>query len=135
MKKIIMSLCIGMFPLLGFAHGDAAPAGVGPGKGVESYDEHEGFVLSKEAIRNFELKSRAVLNGLKCDLSGLEIVQVLNEKKVYRIRDSKISSVSINCKNFTGNDEGVIHGAPFLRVVEMDLQQSEGEEEEEGHHD
>lgn len=141
MKILVKNLVVLMLLMRSasaWAHGEAAPAGVGPGKGVEFYDEHEGFILSKEAIRNFEMKSEKVQAGSKCDLRRAEKVQVLNEKKIYRIRDSKIQSVELQCDEFKPGDEVVVHGASFLRVVEMDLQSSEGEHEDEGegeHHD
>jgi hypothetical protein len=54
---------------------------VGPDKGILSFDEHDGFVLSKEALANFEIKSVIVKGKEPWSLPTTSLLLTGDEKK------------------------------------------------------
>lgn len=133
MKYFILFL----WPVLAFAHdhGGGGSPNVGPGKGVESFDEHEGFALAAVAVKRLRLELKPISAGKACDLRVGQIVSALSEKKIYLYRNGKYKSYSANCSQVRSGDQIVSRGADFLRVIEMDLGVDGDEHEEEGHHD
>ncbi|MGE0633518.1 MAG: hypothetical protein AB7O96_13985 [Pseudobdellovibrionaceae bacterium] len=115
----------------GGEHGEAESSNIGPNKGITEADERDGFRLSPEAIKNFELKT--------VDVSGAKIIKLAKsaiffgkeEKNIYRLRagfykrlDFKTlsrsdSEYTIECKDLEPGDKVVVNGLGFLRIAEM----------------
>lgn len=114
-----------------FGHGDAESTSIGKGKGVEYYDEHEGFVLSKEANKRLEIKTAAVSVGSSCDLKPAQIVYSLGKKQIFVVREGKYFAIPMDCKSVRAGDQLVSSGSNFLRVIQMDLQSGEEEHSDE----
>ena len=108
-------------------------ASVGKGKGVETYDEHDGFVLAKEAVRRLGIIDADLGHQSTCNFKTAEVVSSLDRKLIYVMRKGAFKSVEANCKSLISGDRVVIKGAEFLRVIEIDLQSSEASEEHEEH--
>jgi hypothetical protein len=112
-----------------FAHEEEGGGpSIGKGKGIEAYSEHDGFQLSKQAIKRFGIETKAL--SLACDLKGVQIVSALDHKEIFILRGTNFKSFNPKCSEVKPGDLGVTKGAEFLRVVEMDLVSGE-----EGHHD
>ncbi len=110
----------------GFAHEEEGGGpSVGVGKGVEAYSEHDGFVLSKEAFKRFGVETTE-LSGA-CDLKKVQVISALEHKEVFVLRNSHFKSIEPKCSELKAGDRGVVKGAEFLRVVEMDLTSIEDE--------
>lgn len=126
-------LFIILFSLNALAHDEGGGgASIGKGKGVESYDEHDGFSLAEAAIKRIGIKVEAIEVSTKCNLKSAQIVSSLSEKKIYIKRGINFKGVRIKCESLKQGDLVVVKGAEFLRVIEMDLTGGEGEHEEEG---
>lgn len=118
-----------------FGHGGGAEkASVGKGKGVEYYDEHEGFILSPQAIKRIGIQTAPLSSGKDCDLKPGQRVFSLGKRQVFVVRDGKYFSIPMECKAVKSGDLLVTKGADFLRVIEMDLKSGEEAEEEGGEH-
>lgn len=112
-----------------FAHEEEGGGpSVGKGKGIEAYSEHDGFQLSKQAIKRFGIETKILSPA--CDLKGVQIVSALDHKEIFILRGINFKSFDPKCSEVKPGDLGVTKGAEFLRVVEMDL--TSGEDE---HHD
>ena len=130
MKFILITLLIAA---PAFGHGDAESTSTGKGKGVESFDEHDGFVLSKEANKRLDIQAQLPSTGKSCDFKAAQIVSTLGKKVVFVVRNGKYLSIPTECSSLQAGDRIVSKGADFLRVIQMDLQS--GEEGEENHDD
>jgi hypothetical protein len=118
-------------------HEEEGAKNVGPDKGIISFDEHEGFVLSKEALANFDIKSVSVKGKEPWSLPTSALLLTGDEKNMYRLRgntfkridiqivrkDSNI--VQIKSKDLQTGDSIVIQGVGFLRVAELDVTSGE----------
>lgn len=120
-------------------HGDAnhddheeegeGSSGVGPDKGILEKSE-QGFKLSPEAIKSFELKIQTVSNK-SSEFPRATLVEIKDGKFVYRIRENWIKRVSVKVlkKNkdtvilelsqFQAGDKIIVGGTGFIRVSEL----------------
>jgi len=104
---------------------------VGPDKGIVRADEEQGFVLSPEAFKNFEIKTiKLVGNG---PWTVPQVARMLSKEEVnlYRIRNgfikridfklfSKIgSSLKIQSSDLATGDEIITNGVGFVRIAEL----------------
>lgn len=122
-------------------HGEEAPANVGPGKGMTSFDEHEGFSLSPEATKTFGIETQKLQGGGAWQVPVSTLVNVGAEKSVFRLRDGKYKRVivssakpeqarmRIESRELKSGDQVVVKGGGFLRVAELDATSGES-----GHH-
>lgn len=102
---------------------------VGPDKGILEKSEN-GFKLSPEAIQAFELKMQNASNN-RLEFPRVTLVEIKDDKFVYRIRDSWIKKVSVKVikKNkdtvilelsqFQKGDKIIVGGTGFVRVSEL----------------
>lgn len=114
---------------------------VGPNKGIISYDEHDGFVLSPEAFKNFKVEYLTLQNAAPWSLPKAALVTTQEDRSVYRNRDGKLLRVDVSVVSKTKEhaqiksddlrpgDQIVVRGAEFLRVAELDVTSGES-----GHH-
>ncbi len=122
-------------PVSSFGHGgEEGNLAIGKGKGVESYDEHDGFVLAPPAIKRLEIVTGPAETARNCKLKTAQIIATLAKKSVYVLRDQKFKAIEIKCSAVKDGDQFVIKGAEYLRVIEMDLTGGE-EGEHEDHQD
>jgi hypothetical protein len=110
-------------------HEEEASSTVGPDKGITEKAE-AGFKLSAEAMKTMEIKSVPYAGG-SISLPAKAIVQIKDEKSVFRIRDGWIKRTSvqvlqknpdslvISSKGFRDADQVVVEGAGFLRISEI----------------
>lgn len=126
---LLLIAYVGHLPFcLAHDHGGGDPS-VGKGKGVESYDEHEGFKLSKEAIKRLDILTKTIpLESCK----EAEVVAWLDQKEIFILRGQNFKSAKADCSEIKTGDQVVIKGASFLRVIEMNL--TPGEEDEHDEH-
>ena len=123
-------------------HGEEeAPKNVGPNKGITSYDEKKGFVLSAEATKNFRIESLRIDGSGPWSVPPRTLVITGEEKSVYRFRDGFLKririevqkktkeSISIVTSQLKSGDAVIVSGAGFLRIAEVDLTSGES-----GHH-
>ena len=118
---------------------------MGPNKGIVSFDEREGFVLSKEAFQNFKIEYATLQGTSPWSVPKATLVLTRDDVSVFRHRNGKLLrvDVKVTSKNHTKNhsdaqiaskdliagDQVVVKGAPFLRVAELDVTSGES-----GHH-
>jgi len=114
---------------------------VGPNKGIISYDEHDGFVLSSGASKNFKIEYLTLQNSAPWILPKSALVTTREDRSVYRNRGGKLLRVDVTLVSRTKDhaqvksedlqpgDQIVIRGAEFLRVAELDITSGES-----GHH-
>ncbi|MBK7842907.1 MAG: hypothetical protein IPJ71_04315 [Bdellovibrionales bacterium] len=105
-------------------------AQVGPDKGILEVSESEGFKLSPEAEKNFEL-SRVKVSSDSLELPKSAIVTAVSEVNVFRYRNgfykridfSEVNrsqgKIRIRSKDLKSGDEIVVHGLGFLRIAEI----------------
>ncbi|MER2510999.1 MAG: hypothetical protein ABTQ25_01015 [Nitrosomonas ureae] len=105
-------------------------AQVGPDKGILEASESEGFKLSPEAEKNFEL-SRVKVSSDSVELPKSAIVTAVSEVNVFRYRNgfykridfSEVNrsqgKIRIRSKDLKSGDEIVVHGLGFLRIAEI----------------
>ncbi len=129
MKNFLLLLVL--IPFTAFGHGDAESTSVGPGKGVESFVENEGFMLSKQAIKRLGIVTAPITSQQACNLKTIQVISVMDKKLIYVQRNLRFKPVLARCSEVKSSDQVVIKGAEFLRVIEMDL----GGDEEEGEHE
>lgn len=110
-------------------HEEEGGSAVGPDKGILEKGEN-GFRLSPEAIESFELKMQNFSKNT-LDLPRTSLVEIKDDKFVYRIRDGWIKKVSVKVikKNketailelsqFKIGDQIIISGTGFVRVSEL----------------
>lgn len=109
---------------------------VGPNKGILAADKEQGFKLSPEAEKNFEIKKIKITNSSQVEITRDMIVTAGIEANIYRFRDgfykridfvtikrvqSKTTSekIIIRSKDLKDGDEIVTAGLGFLRVTEI----------------
>lgn len=102
---------------------------VGPDKGIIEKGEN-GFKLSPEAIKSFELKTQNISSG-KLELPSASLVEIKDGKFVYRIRDGWIQripvkvirkskeKVSLELSQFKLGDQLIMGGTGFVRISEL----------------
>jgi len=127
-----------------FASGDhGAGESAKVGKGVIAYDEHDGFKLSPESMKNFKFSFKKIEKNGAVTVPRGAVVFTLDETQLYLVVNGffKFVDVQIVSKNKTeitvSSDElkagtdVVTSGVSFLRVITMDL--NAGEEGGHGH--
>ncbi|MFM6928474.1 MAG: hypothetical protein ACKOX6_08410 [Bdellovibrio sp.] len=125
-------------------HGhEDAPASVGPNKGITEFDEHSGFKLSAEAVKNFALKFQILSGKNSWSVPVSAILYSGEEINVFRVRnefykrvDFKVVSKDakqtlIKSSDLQDGDQVVIEGVGFLRAAEIVV--TEGAPEGHGH--
>lgn len=115
------------------SHGEESEANaqVGVNKGIVEADKENGFKLSVEAEKNFDIKKIKVQSSLSVELPLSAIATSTIEVNVYRFRDgfykridfNQISKnqgkISIKSPDLKAGDEIAISGLGFLRVSEI----------------
>ena len=113
------------------AHEEEENSSVGPKQGITIFSESEGFKLSPEAVKNFELQTIQLKNVEPWTVPSSAILYSGEEVNVYRVRagfykriDFSILSkngkdVKIKSRDLKVNDEIVIQGVAFLRSAEI----------------
>lgn len=102
---------------------------VGENKGITVFDEHDGFKLSSEAIKNFELKTVPVQGKGPWTVPAEAILLSGEETNIYRVRDGFYKRIDftfvdkkqrrIQSKNLHEGDAIVVSGLGFLRTAEI----------------
>ncbi|WP_374074666.1 hypothetical protein [Bdellovibrio bacteriovorus] len=104
---------------------------VGPEKGITEFDEHDGFKLSAEAIKNFDLKSLRLKGAGPWEVPNSAILYSGEEINIYRLRDGfykridfvvvskSASQMKIKSADLKMDDHVVIQGIGFLRTAEI----------------
>ena len=108
-----------LFSSLSFAQHDhgGGNASIGKGKGVEYYDEHDGFILSKEAIKRLGIIASDIGSQKDCSLKSAQIISALDRKLIYIKSTDKFKSVSVTCASVKAGDLVVTKGA--LRILHL----------------
>ncbi|MEK2646329.1 hypothetical protein [Bdellovibrio sp. BCCA] len=134
MKKILVVICMAIYGWAVVAsegHDHEENASVGPDKGIISFDEHDGFKLSSEAIKNFDLKTVALKGSNPWEVPANAVLYSGEEVNVYRLRDGFYkridfdliskngSQIKIKSKDLQTGDELVVQGVGFLRTAEI----------------
>ena len=116
----------------GEGHGEEdeeANSAVGPDKGILEKSEN-GFKLSPEAIKSFELKTQSFAN-VRAQFPRPTLVEIKEDKFVYRIRDGWIKKIPVKLikkekdlvilelSQFKGGDQIIVGGTGFVRVSEL----------------
>ncbi len=106
-------------------------AAVGPDKGIVEANDKDGFKLSGEAFKNFDLKFMNVSSGGQITLPQTAIVLAGEEVNLFRMRndffkriDFKLvrrseNSVIVTSPDLAPGDKIVIAGLGFLRIAEL----------------
>ena len=117
----------------GHQHGEEEEGGgnVGPEKGIIEANERNGFKLSVEALKNFELKLKKLSGDGPWALPNAAIVHSGEERNIYRlragffkridfetIRKSELERV-VDSDDMREGDEIVVDGLGFLRIAEL----------------
>lgn len=104
---------------------------IGPGKGIVSASEEEGFQISPEAEKNFEIKRFKVPASAQFEIPKSAVVTAGTEVNLYRYRDSHYKrvdfvfvskadkSVVVKSKDLKPGDEIVVLGTGLLRIAEI----------------
>lgn len=102
---------------------------IGPDKGIVAKGP-DGFQLSPEAIRSFELRMQDISNN-EPNLPILALVKVQENQFIYRLREGWIKKVPVKIikKNketvlveilsWKPGDKIAVNGSSFLRVIEL----------------
>jgi ABC-type Zn2+ transport system, periplasmic component/surface adhesin len=106
-------------------------ASVGPDKGITEVNEAEGFKLSKEAIKNFELKTQLLEKAAPWTVPASAVLFSGEEVNLFRLRDGFYKRIdfvtdkktpqvyTVRSKDLKAGDEVVIAGISFLRMAEI----------------
>jgi len=129
---IILVFSMGVVTFAGEGHeGEEQSASVGPEKGITEAHEDEGFKLSTEAIRNFEIETKKIVNSPPWLLPVSARLVSGEEINIYRLRQgfykridftlvSKLGeNMNIKSDDLKAGDEVVIHGVGLLRAAEL----------------
>ena len=108
---------------------DESSSVIGPDKGILEKSK-EGFKLSPEAIKTFELKTE-IIKAKTIEIIRPALLEIKNEKFIYRIRDGWIKKVSVMVLNknsqrvtvdisqFKVGDLIITNGVGFVRTAEL----------------
>lgn len=138
MKKIvsIFALVFALAPVSfvqaseGHDH-EGESSSVGPDKGITDYDDHSGFKLSSEAVKNFALKFQTLSGKNSWSIPNSAILYSGEEVNVYRVRagfykrvDFRLISkddkqTQIKSVDLQEGDQIVVEGIGFLRAAEI----------------
>lgn len=104
---------------------------IGPGKGIVSASEEEGFQISPQAEKNFEIKRFQVPGSAQFEIPKTAIVTAGTEVNLYRYRDMHYKRVDfvfvskgdkkviVKSKDLKAGDEIVVLGTGLLRIAEI----------------
>jgi len=104
---------------------------IGPDKGITEYREHDGFKLSPEAFKNFEIVTIDVGQGEILILDEKVIVKTGVEQNLFRLRNDFFKRVDFTLVNRSAGkiqikstelrpgDKIVVQGMGFLRISEI----------------
>mgnify|MGYP003375202170 CR=1 FL=1 len=118
-------------------HEEEAKLNVGSDKGILSFSEENGFVLSPEALTNFKIKSITLKGKEPWSVPTTALLLTGDEKNMYRLRGNTFkridieiirknsNTVQIKSKDLQSGDSIVIQGVGFLRVAELDVTSGE----------
>jgi hypothetical protein len=118
-------------------HEEEENTAVGPDKGILEKSEH-GFKLSPQAIKSFDLKTQNYLNPT-AEFPRATLVEVKEEKFVYRLRDGWIKKVpvkvlgkhklvvNLELSQFHAGDQIIVGGTGFVRVSELVVEEGVSE--------
>lgn len=114
----------------GHGHGEENSQ-IGPGKGIVSASEKDGFQISPEAEKNFEIKKTVVSNVSQIELPKSAVVTAGMEVNLYRSRQGHYKRVDfvyisrnankiiVTSKDLKSGDEIVVQGMGLLRIAEI----------------
>lgn len=104
---------------------------VGPGKGIVKADEKLGFILSNEALKNFEVKTIKLegtgpwgvpLSARMLSKEEINIYRVRNGfiKRIdFSLMEKKGSLIKIKSSDLQSGDEVITNGVGFVRIAEL----------------
>lgn len=104
---------------------------VGADKGITAFDEHDGFKLSAEAVKNFDLKSLLLKGAGPWEVPNSATLYSGEEINIYRLRDGfykridfvvvtkGASQMKIKSEDLKADDHVVVQGIGFLRTAEI----------------
>jgi hypothetical protein len=104
---------------------------VGPDKGILEVDEHEGFKLSPEALKNFDIKTQKLRGKGPWSLTKKAQVRTGEETNFFRVREGFFKRIDfqvvrktneevfVDSKQLQDGDEIVVSGLGFLRIAEL----------------
>lgn len=128
------------------AHGDSAkPEGnkdsgeeaaegsdkIGPGKGIEAYDEHEGMKFSPQATRSFGISLVKLAGNSPWRIPFEALVMSGEEVNLFRLRKGffkridfkeikkEAGFITVNSSDLVAGDEIAIKGLGFIRIAEI----------------
>lgn len=113
------------------AHEEQGNESVGPDKGIVEADEHTGFKLSPEALKNFEIRSVKLDNSRAWTLPTSCVVRSGNEVNLFRLRNGffkridfqeirkSTNQIVVASPDLSAGDEVVVAGLGFLRIAEL----------------
>ena len=102
---------------------------VGPNKGILEKGK-KGFKLAPEALKTFDLKSELIKTKV-IEVVRLALVEIKNDKFIYRIRDEWIKKVAVkvlkkdsqrvivDISQFKEGDQIITNGVGFVRTAEL----------------
>jgi len=104
---------------------------VGPDKGIVKANEEEGFILSPEASKNFEIKTIKLIGAGPWMVPVSARMLSKEEVNLYRIRNGFIkridfkliakngSLIKIMSSDLVSGDEIITNGVGFVRIAEL----------------
>lgn len=108
--------------------------------GITSYDEHEGFSLSPEALKNFEIRTGSTpIQKLEIGLPTSAIVKSLRDTSVFIKVGNKFRPFSVDVTNYTKDTTlvrlkslpsgalVVLTGVNFLKTIQLSLEEDPSE--------
>lgn len=111
--------------------GEEENAAVGPEKGIVEANDKNGFKLSPEAFKNFELKFTKISGKGPWSVPATAIVLAGEEVNIFRRRDGFFKridfqavrkspvEIALTSKDLAPGDEIVVSGLGFLRIAEL----------------
>lgn len=111
--------------------GEEEGGSVGPEKGITEFNERQGFKLSAEALKNFDLKFTKLRGDGPWVLPKSAVVHSGEETNLFRKRNDFFKRIDFQMIKNSGNeltvdsddlregDEVVIAGLGFLRIAEL----------------
>ncbi len=112
-------------------HDEGENSNVGPNKGITEADEALGFKLSREAVKNFDLKFNRLSGQGPWTILNSARVTSGEEVNLYRLRDGYFKRIDfavlkagsatflIRSQDLREGDEIVFSGVGFLRIAEL----------------
>jgi hypothetical protein len=115
----------------GEKHEEEENEAVGPEKGIQEADEHKGFKLSPEALKNFEIKTVKLQKASPWTLPSIVVVRSGEEVNLFRLRDGFFKRIDftqvrklgaqlvVSSPDLQTGDEIVTSGLGLLRIAEL----------------